>query len=553
MTAAIGQDESPGEAARKGLALLRIMAEAADRQSPDWVKRRVEHLEFLDDRAVRWRVSVDFAVPETAPIIYVGGRPFRLVPLTSWERRNLVAFDLRDEGGNAIWLPTSKYTDHLLSSALIYWATEILDRPPHKFGKTLEDKLGKTLEAIVSEGPSQEQKEEERKTGEEMDPFKAVSELMIKRGENAGDGCLSATPAALQNDLSFKSQLNALWRNFLITVAVADTPGTRRVLKMTFESKVEFRRSAKWYLRFAQSMGWRPWRLELFIGGRGGSHHLEVAAPPGVDIIRIRARPRTKDADPTNYVVAHGGSPHVHIRISADQRWRYLATIRVRVSRPGWLTSCWLAGFVIAAGFLVGVLYLGVLFSAAAEAGTAATLLLALLAVFATMLVAPGAHPLASRLLSGARNLIVVDSGVVLVAVGSLLVRGGHHHPAHMWWALFGVAALCAAGLTASRLLPKGPPPAGAREGPWPVWNRVKNAWTSAWGRLKRKKEKPAEKPDELDKPDPASLAIPAADGYHYGDNHLWDEGKQADLVCALLLAERAASANTRWIRSCED
>jgi hypothetical protein len=59
-------------------------------------------------------------------------------------------------------------------------------------------------------------------------------------------------------------------------------------------------------------------------------------------------------------------------------------------------------------------------------------------------------------------------------------------------------------------------------------------------------------------KRDPASLTIPAADGYHYGDDLEveWDQGKQTKLVQALRDAERAASRcwwrqrawrRTRW------
>jgi hypothetical protein len=70
-----------------------LLAEAADPHAQDWVNRRVEQLEFLDTRAVRWQVSVDFVLPENAPLINVGGRKFRLVPLTSWEKSDLVAFD----------------------------------------------------------------------------------------------------------------------------------------------------------------------------------------------------------------------------------------------------------------------------------------------------------------------------------------------------------------------------------------------------------------------------------------------------------------------------
>ena len=479
MTGAIGQDETPAQAARKGLALLRLMAEAADQDSPDWVYRRVEQLEFLDTRAVRWRVSVDFAVPATAPVTYIGGRLFRLVPLTSWEKDNLVAFDLRDECGNTIWLPISQYTGHLLASALIYWARGTV----HQLSPLLE----KTLKAIVCEVPSPERQEGEPKpkTAKELDAFVEVKQMFDKNVDSAAKQLEEYQTAAKQleeyeaaakqleeyeaaakqledikDDQSFWSQVNELWHNLPIVVAVADTPGTRRVLKMTFESKVEFRRPDRRWPRLLQSLGWQGRRLELFLGARGGNHHLEVAAPPGVEIIRIRARPVNKDSAP---VVAYGGAPHVHIRIKADQRSRYLTTIRVRVSRPGWLTMCWLAGLIIPAVLLTGGLKLNVLFSGATEEGTAATLLLALLAVFVTMLVGPGAHPLASRLLWASRVLIVVDSGLVLLGVGSLLLLGGHDAgrvPSWtevLWWILFGLSGICAVMLTLSRFLPKGP------------------------------------------------------------------------------------------------
>ena len=547
MTAEIGQDESRAEAA-KGLALLRLMAEAADanEESLHWVNRRVEQLEFLDERAVRWRVSVDFEVPGTAPTTRVAGQDFRLVPLTSWEKDNLVAFDLRDEGGNAVWLPSSAETNCLLSSALIYWAQDILYRMGKPEEVTLE--LKETLKAIVSEGPSPWQKEDYRepKTNQDRDdPFAEVYGLKLsKYGDAEAEHYLGVAPEGLKDgptgedgpevkDRSFWSQVNELWRNFLIIVAVPDEPGTRRVFKMTFESKIDFRTPDGWRRRLFQSMGWKERQLELLIGGRGGSYHLEVAAPPQVDIIRIRARPRTTDKDPTKYVVSYGGSPHVHLRIPA-QRLRYLATTRVRVSRPGWLTTCWLAGLAIAVALLMGVLHLSVLFSNATETGTAATLLLALLAVLATMLVSPGTHPLASRLLLGARTLILIESLAVLWAAESLLLHSfsSHHHfPTDEWWVLFAVSALCAVGLTGSRVFPRGPGRTMTKDKPPPPKSRAGD-------------NKGAQKKEE-DGP-PASLTIPAADGYHYGDDcHYgdnpekeWNEQKQAMLVYRLKAAE---------------
>jgi hypothetical protein len=343
-------------------------------------------------------------------------------------------------------------------------------------------------------------------------------------------GVLSAL-RALEKNPSFWSQLNELWRNFLIIVAVPDKPRTRHVFKMTFESKIEFHQGGSMRQRIAQNMGWRAWRLELFIGGRGGSQHLEITAPPGVEIVRVRARPLA--ADDSTYVTAYGGSPHVHIRIPA-QRFRYLATTRVRVSRPGWLTMCWLAGLVIAAVLLAAAVKLSVLFSNAPEAGTAATLLLALLGVLATMLVDPGAHPLASRLLLGSRILVAIDSGAVLLAAGSLLLDSSGHPPTPGWWVLSAISLLCAAGLTGSRFRPKGPQKtmASDREA-----EQAKQE-DQADGRVAQ-----PDKPDgPVAEPDKTALAIPAADGYHYSDKNKWGKDEQHNLVCELRNAENAAS-----------
>jgi hypothetical protein len=512
MTAASARSDIPAdgdaasEDARTGLALLMLLAEAADPHAQDWVNRRVEQLEFLDTRAVRWQVSVDFVVPEDAPLIEVGGQKFRLVPLTSWEKRDLVAFSMRDEAGKTLWLPTSEYTTRVLAAALTFWASTLLAPSLSSSPETgeLPGRLQDVLETIVFSEPTGPQKE--------MNPFAAV---------DPGGGHDPAI-VTLEESTLFISQLTELWRNFLIVAAVADAPGTRRVLKVSFESQITFRRPRDWFRRLVQSLGWRSWRLDVFIGGRGGSHHLEVAAPAGVDVVQISAQPVDAD-NAAHKITAHGGAPHVHIQVPARHRARYRATIRVRVSRPGWLTSSWLAGVVIAGVLVLGRLRIAALFSAPAagaqaQADTAATLLLALLAVVATMLIGPGGHPLASRLLLVTRLLILADSGAVLVGVGDLVLHTSPHPPTALWSALAWVSVIVAFLLTLSRLLPAGP----------------------------RRRETPTRKavagaPDsELDG---GGLRIPAADGYHYGDDNPWGPEDRAALVAELRRVELALTA----------
>jgi hypothetical protein len=524
--------ETTEDAACTGLELLRLLAEAADLGAKDWVNRRVEQLEFLDTRAVRWRVSVDFDVPAGAPTTVVGGTKFRLVPLTSWNKADLVAFDLRDEAGNALWMPNSEGMTTQLVAGLSRWAKVILDDdPPIPFPES----LGPILEKIVSSRPPERLKK--------IDPFDAVAELM--QAESAGaaasadprkaDELPTAAIARLRDNYVFFGQLSELWRNYLIVVAVADPPGKRRIIKLAFESEVTFRKPKSVGLRLMQNLGWRSWRLDVYLGSRGGSHHLEVAAPAGVDIVQIRIIPAVPGQVADEVAAADGGSPHVHIRVPAHRRARYRATILVRVSRPGWLTNCWLAGIVIFVVLLRGRTNIAVLFpassaAAAAETGTAATLLLALLAVFATMLVGPGAHPLASRLLIAARFLILIDSGAVLIAVGNLLLDStGQPRPVGDWTALTWVSGIVAILLTLSRLLPKAPRGKG-------LPSRL--AWT--WIKNLPARIRAARAPAEGPRPDRGAVTIPAADGYHYGDDHPWTQADQASLVTELKRAEQS-------------
>jgi hypothetical protein len=558
MTDANGQEEpapdgeTPDQAAQRGLAFLQLLAEAADPNAQDWVYRRVQQLEFLDTRAVQWRVSVDFRVPDEAPIVTFGKENFRLVPLTPWEKANLVAFNLREETGNTMWLPNSERTTRQLSGALIQWAKFILSHPPSGSGEPVPfpAELGTLLNEIVCIKPSERIKSDD-------DPFVGIAKL---KNPDTGEGIAkSGTGAAgkleyainrLRTNTPFMSRLQELWQNNLIVAAVADSPGARRVIKLSFESEVTFRRPKAWSSQLLQSLGWRAWRLDVFIGGRGGSHHLEVAAPTGVDIVRISVQPAFS-GQPGATFTAQGGTPHVHIQVPAHHRSRYRATIRLRVSRPGWLTTTWMASLVIAVVMLLGRIKLAVLYSTSpgavtGESGTAATLLLALLAVFGTTLFGPGGHPLASRLLRAARFLILVDSAAVLAGTGSLLLHTSQSPPpALLWWVLVGVSGIIATLLTVSMLFPRGPRRTEVQRGRVLTWitsimsvlgnflqrviPRSLPPWVSRLlpGKLRRR-------------PGEAVVTIPSADGYSFADDHLWGPDDHANLVRELGQVERS-------------
>jgi hypothetical protein len=272
-----------------------------------------------------------------------------------------------------------------------------------------------------------------------------------------------------------------------VHVGVKSTSGTRRIIKLDYESyapRHEVTRGR--FPEFLQSLGWRLWQFDLLIGGRGGSYHLEVTAPPGVDVVGITAdRLEARELgppigwwqrfkswlrglifwEPSADVSVHGDMPHVHINPPDGAFVRYRAAIFVRVSRPGWLTASWGVTFVIGAAILAGWRNLPVFFTKGtaantateAQAGIAATLLLTLLGVAATMLLRPGEHPLASSLLRTARFLILVDAAVVLVSVGYLTL---HQHPIPLtvWTWLARVACAVFVLFTVSWLVPMARP-----------------------------------------------------------------------------------------------
>jgi hypothetical protein len=506
--------------------LLWLQARASARRQPSWVNRRVEQLEFIDTRAVRWQVSIDFNVPERAPKVLIGNEEFRLVPITSLAKANLVAFSLRDEQSAAVWMPTSRETAHYLVSALVHWASEILNVKPQKLLPTLVQ----DFEWVVSGDPrefrsrppallaaaalidadrnfgnahNEYQRTRKQSEGTRLGQGRLWYDRLLKYEQaqrDLGAATEAQTQAArkwrsigddigplamqLMANKDFRCQVEELAQNFVVHVATKTDPGTRRIIKLTYESHAPRRAVAGgWLSKFRQSLGWRLWQFDVLIGARGGSYHLEVAAPPGVDVVgisadRMEAREPGPDGgwrrrfkawwhnlmfwEPTADVTVPGYMPHVHINPPDGAVVRYRAAIFVRVSRPGWLTASWLVALVIGVVLGVGRFSLQAVYAkgAAFEAGTAATLLLALLGVFATMLVRPGEHPLASRLLLLARFLILIDAGVVLVGVGNLVLhRAGRPPPTTLWTGLALVSGIVAILFTISWLAPVARPP----------------------------------------------------------------------------------------------
>src|SRR5207248_6685635 len=101
-----------------GLTMLRLFVRSAD-----WVVRRVENIDFLDERTVRRRVSVDFAAPpEAVAFLRDDGRRVRILPLALMRRKSLINFDLRDEENRPISLLGLRQNQAITLAVARAWA-----------------------------------------------------------------------------------------------------------------------------------------------------------------------------------------------------------------------------------------------------------------------------------------------------------------------------------------------------------------------------------------------------------------------------------------------
>jgi hypothetical protein len=438
--------------------------------------------------------------------VQAGGTVLRLVPLATWRKGSLVAFVLRDERGAAIRLPTSEEVNPPLASALAHWAAVILsgkleDSP---VSRPLPPGVARDLAEIVCAAQA------------DLGLSGSAAELI---GSAVGDGSIRDKLTGPGRS-AFASQLEELARDSLLVVAVPDPPGTGRVLELSFESDISFRRPERWWHRPLQSLGWQPWNLDVLVGGRGGAYHLEVASPAGVDIMQISARPAAGDL--AGEVTAAGFSPHVHLAVPGLHCARQRATILTRASRSGFISACWGAAIAIAFVQWLGRLVMPSSLSPSsgpAPGDVQAILWLSWLALCtAAVLTRSHHHPLASRMLRAATAFYMISATVVVLTITILVVHNrGEPAPTAIASVLALVATCAAVLLTISRLLPRVPRPGPAAAKAQP---REQTAW----------------QPVTL--PDADAVRIPSAGGYHYGDDHSWGPADQAALVRELRRVE---------------
>ena len=221
-----------------------------------WVHRRIERVSFLDDRAIRRQVSIDFELPDYAPASDLAESDHYLVPLALLRKTPLVGFDLRDESGSSIPVLTRHQNGDVAWSVLVAYAEAITmdirgDDP-------LPENLLNDLRTITTTPP-----EEARACRGRLD--QSEEELI----------------QFLMDDEVFVNLLTDLTDNFLLLAVIPEDSPSRRVLKLSYIEDVRWEE-----LELGMRFGWEPspFPFDCPAVDEGRSYHFEAEAPKGLEV-----------------------------------------------------------------------------------------------------------------------------------------------------------------------------------------------------------------------------------------------------------------------------
>jgi len=458
---------------------------SALRDTRDWLHRRVERISHDERELVRRRVSVDFTIPPNLPPLHEGPGMSNIyyVPvalLRKWPP--VMDFDLRDETGCPIPLLTSSKNREADSAALF-------DVAP----KGLSDELKASLSGIA--------------TGDQLTAMKAFDELgshLIPK--------YALLPRDVKREWLRTIQVAmSLTSNSLLWVRVIAHPKQRQLIKFGYVDPVG--PELILWRRILSAFNYAPRRVQYLLPNLGerGSYHLEIEAPPDLEIYRAKLAltprpPQTTPATPRAPIVerithrlfaqASSGPPigqrlatklvsaireryrdlvgrpepiwnevpageafyrnvreRAHMYVTGSQDQFGLAQVDFGIGNRSLLTSAWRASVVI-------TLLLGVLWQAPGSVVYHVPAAVALLVIFpallALLVVRPGEHPIAKELIRGVRLLLLCAAMLPVVDAVVLLTfakpSGGD---VRTWFGIvFGAGAAVTALVSLSCILP---------------------------------------------------------------------------------------------------
>jgi hypothetical protein len=383
----------PGEVLEERAGEIAVGFAALLTRQAAWRHRRVETIDVLSHELIRRSVSVDFTVPleHRADLRLADGQ--WVVPLAVLEKRQLVHFDLFGEDGYALPLLRSEEVQ-LIARELLYLLVDLdVDEadPPE---------VSDLIERVLAAGP-----EDAEVVGAQVD---AVADALP----------------------GFAALAGPLTRGFLLC-AMLDDVARRRIVKFAYD----------------EPLG-RPGRSSHFYGTQGcteaASYHVELAIPEGlrarsVDMVDNRtgevlmAGPRDSDRPGLHYVADAGDLPDPGLRV------RYVT------ERSGFLVPAMLVAWVIALELGLAWRFAD-LRGIAVSGGPAVAVLLSVSAVFSSLVLRAGEHPLVQLALARHRMTLAAAT-IAAVVAGAALAFRGTATLLDLTWGVGTVVAVLAAGI----------------------------------------------------------------------------------------------------------
>ena len=435
-----------------GLRLLRGFVGSAQ-----WVVRRVEGIEFVDDRTVRRRVSVDYTVPADAVALRVGeGQTLRILPLALMRRKNMINFHYRDHDGRPMSLLGLRENQALTLAVVRAWADATLKPSARKRWPQLPEDLGDLLDDVIA--------------GDQAELDSAYRKLE-RRAKHV--------PPRVDDRLM--TVLERLAGNFVLFATECAPPGTRRIVKWSYDEPLTLLHSTTGYQGHAQGpcpgrpkkgekaeplsygktgedqpwwhgnplragLGLQPTLIRFPTPGAelAASFHIEITAPPEVSIVQASMlagppnlrfdeggpdpdrqrwadhvadlgidRPRrARDRRRPSFDSVGGGYPTVDLHV-ADVPFGSLsrAQVELQASPAGWMSGAWLVTLLATATLMAAW------WARPEDTEPAELVLISFAAAMVAVVLRPDPHVMVTRLLSRLRTLAAA-SGVLVLAGG---------------------------------------------------------------------------------------------------------------------------------------
>jgi hypothetical protein len=489
-------------------------------QSSSWVSHRAEHVSFRDDRSVVRRVTVEFHVPEQDVPVFCGddGQAYSLVPLSVMRRKTLVNFELRDDAGRSVVVPTLRQNQAITESMLLACADAAIERADTASGGDVADFVHQVI------------------SGDQQGLRAAYKSLE----------CGTAAPAVLRlaEHKTFRAVLDRMADNFVLWVMIP--VGTPRRRKLTFscdepldphyrepgyekdEGKYKLGDKLRaWHPRvWCSALGLTTTRIRFPVPAaeNAASFHFEVDAPKGVQVVEaslLAGRPQEPDP---SFDQVKGGFVTVGLHvIEVPNGSLSRAQIGLQVLTRGWLTTSTVASWAVF-GFLLAFAMHHAVLSPSKTEDFPVLILVALAGVVAGAIAQSDAKGLAAYLLRWTRALATVAAILPLVATTFIAfeaVQPSHLAPA-LWTAAV-ASGVIATLLSAVCVL---------------SWHRQRQTVRSPWEQSRDRGDMPerpksfqaAARKHHYDKP---AVRVDTAEGWHTEFD--WDSAGEDQLITALV------------------